>query len=103
MLDEPTKTLDLKDEQQLLGLPGQLAENGKTLLLVTHQIEAIIPEISRSVLLEQGEVIGDGTSTAVLQHKTLSRLFGTLLKVIKANCYRQVLPVESGDNWNFER
>ena len=102
VLDEPTNALDLKAKHQLLDLLRQLAQQGTTILLVTHQIEAIIPEISRCVLLEQGQVIGDGTSRAVLQNKTLSRLFGTPLKVIEANGYRQVLPDESGDNSYLE-
>jgi len=43
---------------------------GATLLLVTHQIGAIIPEISRCVLLRQGRVVGDGSSADLLQAAT---------------------------------
>ena len=92
VLDEPTNALDLKAKHQLLALLRQLAQSGTTLLLVTHQIEAIVPEISRCVLLAQGQVVSDGPSQQVLQSEPLSRLFGTPLQVLEANGYRQVLP-----------
>ena len=70
----------------------QLAQAGTTLLLVTHQIEAIIPEIQRCVLLRQGQIVGQGSCQELLQDRPLSDLFGTPLKVIEAQGYRQVLP-----------
>ena len=63
-----------------------------TLLLVTHQIEAIIPEISRCVLLRQGRGMGDGSSADLLQAAPLSALFETPLTVLSSAGYRQVLP-----------
>ena len=55
---------------------------GATLLLVTHQIGAIIPDISRCVLLRQGRrVVGDGSAADLLQAEPLSALFDTPLTV----------------------
>ena len=92
VLDEPTNGLDLKAKHQLLEVLRQLAQAGTTLLLVTHQIEAIIPEIQRCVLLRQGQIVGQGSCQELLQDRPLSDLFGTPLKVIEAQGYRQVLP-----------
>ena len=92
VLDEPTNGLDLKAKHQLLAILRDLARTGTTLLLVTHQIEAILPEISRCVLLCEGKVVGDGPSDALLQDAPLSALFATPLRVCEANGYRQVLP-----------
>lgn len=92
VLDEPTIALDLKAKHQLLSLLRHLASTGTTLLLVTHQIESIVPEISRCVLIDQGQVVGDGPSDQVLKSQPLSELFGTPLQVLQANGYRQVLP-----------
>ena len=92
VLDEPTNGLDLKAKHQLLAILRELARAGTTLLLVTHQIEAILPEISRCVLLCEGKVVGDGPSEALLQDGPLSALFATPLRVCEANGYRQVLP-----------
>ena len=92
VLDEPTNGLDLKAKHQLLAILRQLSQSGTTLLLVTHQIEAIIPEIDRCVLLKQGEVVGDGPSDALLRDAPLSALFDTPLQVLSSGGYRQVLP-----------
>ena len=92
VLDEPTNGLDLKAKHQLLEILRQLAQAGTTLLLVTHQIEAIIPEIQRCVLLSQGQIVGQGSCQELLQDGPLSALFDTPLRVIEAHGYRQVLP-----------
>ena len=92
VLDEPTNGLDLKAKHQLLAILRELAGSGTTLLLVTHQIEAVLPEIRRCVLLREGRVVGDGPTEALLQDAPLSALFATPLRVCEANGYRQVLP-----------
>jgi len=92
VLDEPTNGLDLKAKHQLLRVLRQLAQAGTTLLLVTHQIEAIIPEIQRCVLLREGQLVSQGSTDALLQDGPLSALFGTPLQVIEAQGYRQALP-----------
>ncbi len=92
VLDEPTNGLDLKAKHQLLAILRELAGAGTTLLLVTHQIEAVLPEIQRCVLLREGQVVGDGPTEALLQDAPLSALFATPLRVCEANGYRQVLP-----------
>jgi iron complex transport system ATP-binding protein len=92
VLDEPTNGLDLKAKHQLLAILRQLSQSGTTLLLVTHQIEAIIPEIDRCVLLKQGVVVGDGPTDTLLRDAPLSALFDTPLQVLSSGGYRQVLP-----------
>ncbi len=92
VLDEPTNGLDLRSRHQLLDILRDLARSGTTLLLVTHQIEAIIPEISRCVLLNRGAVVGDGPADELLRDAPLSALFHTPLQVVSAGGYRQVLP-----------
>ncbi len=94
VLDEPTNGLDLQARHQLLAILRELARSGTTLLVVTHQIESIIPEISRAVLLRQGQVVGDGPVAELLQDGPLSDLFATPLRVCSANGYRQVLPAD---------
>jgi iron complex transport system ATP-binding protein len=94
VLDEPTNGLDLRARHQLLRLLRELARGGTTLLLVTHQIEAIIPEIHRAVLLQAGRVAADGPVAELLRDGPLSELFATPLRVCSANGYRQVLPAD---------
>ena len=92
VLDEPTNALDLRARHQLLELLRHLATTGTTLLLVTHQVEAIIPEIQRCVLLGEGRIQGDGSVGELMQAEPLSRLFGTPLQVLRASGYHLVLP-----------
>jgi iron complex transport system ATP-binding protein len=92
VLDEPTNGLDLRARHQLLAILRDLARSGTTLLLVTHQIEAIIPEISRAVLLRQGAVVADGPVDDLLRDGPLSALFGCPLTVVSTGGWHQVLP-----------
>ena len=60
LLDEPTTGLDLMARHRLLTTLRNLARQGKTIILVTHHIEEIFPEINRVVLLQHGRVMLDG-------------------------------------------
>lgn len=95
VLDEPTNGLDLAARQQLLQTLRRLTTSGTTLLMVTHQIEAIIPEVRRAVLLKAGAVVGDGPADAVLCSDRLSALFGLPLHLVCQGGWRQVLPDDS--------
>lgn len=92
VLDEPTNGLDIQARHQLLIELGKLARGGTTLLLVTHRIEEIPPEIQRTVLLKAGRVEGDGPTDALLQDQPLSQLFELPLSVVKQGGYTQALP-----------
>ena len=67
LLDEPSTGLDLVAREQLVATMRVLAQQGITLVLVTHHIEEIIPEIERVVLLRDGRVQADGTRAELLR------------------------------------
>jgi len=46
--------------------PHRLASAGTTTLMVTHRLDALIPEIKRCVLLRSGTVVGDGALAEML-------------------------------------
>ena len=92
VLDEPTNGLDPQARHLLLGILRQLAGSGTTLLLVTHQLEAVIPEVSRAVLLKGGRLEADGSVEELLRSEPLSRLFETPLQVVQQGGWRQLLP-----------
>lgn len=81
LLDEPTTSLDLSALHELRGYLRTLAQSGIGLLLVTHHLDDIIPEIDRVVLLKQGKLYADGPKREVLTPKELSALFGTTVEV----------------------
>jgi len=92
VLDEPTNALDLRAKHALLAQLRQLCCAGTTVILITHQIDTIFPEITRVVGMRQGGVVVDGAPAEVLNGSVLSELFQTPLQVLEAGGYRQVLP-----------
>lgn len=87
LLDEPTTSLDLAALHELRGHLRRLAQSGIGLVLVTHHLDDIIPEIDRVVLLRRGEVYADGTKAEVLKPEPLSTLFGAPVEVYERNGY----------------
>jgi iron complex transport system ATP-binding protein len=92
VLDEPTSGLDLKACFQYLDLLRAQIRKGKTVLLVTHHLHEIPPEIERVVLLKEGRIIADGSKTNLLTDVNLSRLFDQPVTLVRANGWYQALP-----------
>jgi iron complex transport system ATP-binding protein len=83
LLDEPTTSLDLPSLREVRGQLRNLAQNGVGLLLVTHHLDDIIPEIDRVVLLKDGAVLLDGPKAEVLTSESLSATFGVGVEVVE--------------------
>lgn len=81
LLDEPSTGLDLIARQHLLATMRGLARQGITLVLVTHHIEEIVPEIERVILLRGGHVYADGRRDELLADGPLSAVFGGPVRV----------------------
>jgi iron complex transport system ATP-binding protein len=81
LLDEPTTSLDLPSLREVREQLRRLAQSGVGLLLVTHHLDDIIPEIERVVLLKSGAVFLDGPKTEVLTTASLSATFGVPVEV----------------------
>jgi iron complex transport system ATP-binding protein len=92
LLDEPTTGLDISASLHYLEMVRSLMRSGKTVLLVTHHLHEIPPEIDRVVLLKEGRIVSDGKKSDVLTSEALSSLFDYPLQVIAVNGYYQVLP-----------
>jgi iron complex transport system ATP-binding protein len=60
VLDEPTTGLDLVARRDFLGTLRRLATEAATLILVTHHVEEIVPEVKRVVLMRGGRIAADG-------------------------------------------
>jgi iron complex transport system ATP-binding protein len=85
LLDEPTTSLDLAALHEVRDHLRQLARSGIGLLLVTHHLDDIIPEIERVVLLQKGKVHRDGPREEVLRPEPISELFGVDVGVYERN------------------
>jgi iron complex transport system ATP-binding protein len=85
VLDEPTTSLDLRAQREFRELLRKLARGGTDLILVTHTLEEVVPEISRVILLRRGRVFRDGRPEQVLTSKALSELYGMAVRVERSD------------------
>jgi len=90
VLDEPTRGLDLVARHAFMERVRDVARQGTTILLVTHYVEEIIPEIDRVVLLERGRIAFDGSKREVLTGPRLSQIFAGALVVHESAGYFHV-------------
>jgi iron complex transport system ATP-binding protein len=76
ILDEPSIALDLSAQHELRLILRKLAKSGIGIVMVTHHLSDLIPEIARVVLMNRGRIVADGTTQQMLMDSRLSELFG---------------------------
>jgi len=81
LLDEPCAGLDPASRRRFLESLRMLARHGTTLLLVTHHVEEILPEIDHVLLLREGKLLREGSKANVLTDAGLSDAFGMRMQV----------------------
>jgi iron complex transport system ATP-binding protein len=89
LLDEPSNALDLGAQHDLRETLRNLAQRGIAILLITHHIADILPEINRIVMMRDGRIVEDGSKQKLLTAPRLGNLFG-----------RAVALTEHGGYWN---
>jgi iron complex transport system ATP-binding protein len=87
LLDEPCAGLDMASRRRFLESLRTLARAGTTLLLVTHHVEEILPEIDHVVLLRAGQVFRQGAKSDTLTDGALSDTFGMPVNVTRHGDY----------------
>lgn len=76
LLDEPSNALDLRAQQDLRHMLRGLAQGGTAILLITHHIADVLPEMERVVMMREGVIHADGRKQDLLTGERLSTLFG---------------------------
>jgi iron complex transport system ATP-binding protein len=76
LFDEPCNSLDLSAQQSVRQTMRALASSGTAIILVTHELADIVPEIGRVVLMDRGRVVADGRKEDILNVERLAALFG---------------------------
>ena len=89
LLDEPSNALDLGAQHDLREMLRGLAARGVTIVMITHHIADILPEMERIVMMREGRVVAYGAKSELLTEKRLSDLFG-----------REIAMTERGGYWN---
>lgn len=87
LFDEPSNALDIAAQFQLRDTMRHLAHSGLGVLLVTHHVSEIIPEIERVVLLREGRILADGPKSQTLTAEHLSALFGVPVRLVHQDGY----------------
>lgn len=87
ILDEPSNSLDVHAARELRRALRTLAQSGITIILVTHHLPDIIPEIDRVVCLKRGRLFADGPKSEILNASSLSVLFETQVEVMETSGY----------------
>lgn len=90
VLDEPTTSLDFHATHELRETLRKVAQSGTSIVLVTHHLPDIIPEIGRVILMRGGKVLRDGPKPQVLTSAALSEVFATQAEVVERDGYYQV-------------
>ena len=81
LLDEPSNALDLAAQRNLRESMRSLIAQGTGLILVTHHLNDIPPEIERVILMQQGRIVADGPRHKLLTAPVLSNLLGTEVRI----------------------
>jgi iron complex transport system ATP-binding protein len=81
LLDEPSNALDLAAQAELRDLLRKLAREGTGILLITHHIADIPPEIDRILMMQDGRIVADGPKSELLTAERLGELFKTRVQL----------------------
>jgi iron complex transport system ATP-binding protein len=81
LLDEPGNALDVAAHAALVDTMSTLARAGIGVVLVTHHVSEIVPEIERVVMLREGRVMADGPKDELLTSARVSAVFGVGVRV----------------------
>lgn len=87
LLDEPSNSLDLFAQHELRQMLRKLAQSGIAILLITHHLADIIPEIERVILMRAGRIVADGHKEQTLTSGRLTAVFGLPVEPVQRDGY----------------
>ena len=71
ILDEPTTGLDYRECMEVMNKIRQLNENGTTVIMVCHDMEVVLDFAKKIIVMNRGEILGEGPARKVLADDTL--------------------------------
>ena len=85
ILDEPTSGLDMAAAFDFMRRVRDLARRGRNLVMVTHHLNDIPPEVERVIVLKQGAIVADGRKDSVLNGALLSEIYGVDIRLTEVD------------------
>jgi iron complex transport system ATP-binding protein len=92
ILDEPTSGLDFAASFDYLGRIRELSVTGHNIVIVTHHLNEIPPEVERVIVLQNGRIVADGDKATVLTTDVLSEAYETSIRVAELDGYYLAYP-----------
>ena len=83
LLDEPTSGIDIKTRHEIMHLLGELNRAGTTILMTTHDLNAVATHLPRLVCVGEGALVADGSPEDVLTPEVLRRTYGADMLVLR--------------------
>jgi iron complex transport system ATP-binding protein len=90
LFDEPSNSLDILAQRGLRETMRSLARSGIGIILVTHELPDVVPEIERVVLMSNGRIVADGRKEQVLEAERLGKLFGLQVELGRQDGYYHI-------------
>jgi len=90
VLDEPCAGLDPGSAYHVRRAVSELARAGRGIVLVTHHVDDIVPQIDRVVMLKDGRMLSDGPAEELLTDTSLGELFGVPASVEVRDGWRRM-------------
>jgi iron complex transport system ATP-binding protein len=93
ILDEPSNSLDITSSLNLHKIMRKIIATGANIILVTHLVSDIIPEINRFVFFKNGKIFANGSRKNVFTSEKLSSLFGISVKISENNGFCSIMTI----------
>lgn len=87
LLDEPSNALDIAAQRELREALRHVARQGTGIVMVTHHLADILPEIDRVIMMRAGRVVADGAKEELLTEEKLRELFGVEVTLTRRDGY----------------
>ena len=66
LLDEPTRGLDASAKQRFAAIVRDLADEGRSIVIATHDVEFVAETVDRVVVMAEGEIVADGAAAEIV-------------------------------------
>ena len=87
LLDEPANALDIAAQRELRDALRRVAQQGTGILMVTHHLADILPEIQRVVMMKNGRIHADGSREQWITREQIGLLFGVEVEIAERDGY----------------
>ena len=85
LLDEPATYLDISQQLEVLQMAKNIAQMGKTVIMVHHDIPQAVKYSDNVVLMDRGEIIYQGEGINMVKKNLVDRVFGVKTRIIDGN------------------